>query len=208
MLNTKIFILHHLPAASRKQILLQDLQKTNLCYPVTWVETFLPEDIQHVVKNITFSELSLSLKHKFVFEQVIKNDLQHAIVFEDDVDLNSVYDINSFLQQAINEIQNVSGDLLWIGNIKKWNMYHIPKEKKTNENISYFNEQCLSRCTHAYIISNNGAKTMLNNFHNNLPIDHLFNDVIQKYKLLSGWSEPYLTQLTAEGLLSSLIGNY
>lgn len=208
MSNIRAFILHHLPATSRKQTILHDLQKVNLGYSITWVESFLPEDIQHITKTITINELSLSLKHKFVFEQVVKDKLQHAIVFEDDVDLNSVHDINSFLRQAINETEKVSGDLLWIGNIKKWNMYHIPKESKTNETISYFNDECLSRCTHAYIISNNGAKTMLNNFHNNLPIDHLFNEVIQKYKLLSGWSEPYLTQLTAEGHLSSLIGNY
>lgn len=203
--DTKIFITHHIPAYERKKTLLNDIKLHNIQYPVIWVESFLPEDIQNITKTITISELSLSLKHKFIFEQIIKDKLPYAIVFEDDVNLNSVSNVDNFLQQAIKETQNISGDLLWIGSIEEWRKYNIPEENKANGGITYFNEQCLSRCTHAYIISYNGAKIMLNNFHNNLPIDHLFNEIIQKHKLLSGWSEPFLTQLSVEKQINSLI---
>lgn len=200
-MNINIFILHHTPAKERKRTLLNNIESIKIDYPVDWIEAFLPNEIQNFNKgNISYSELSLLLKHKLVWEQTIQNELNYSIVFEDDVNLLSVENLNNFLRKGVEELHAKAGDLLWIGNIKKWNMYHIPEHEKNINNFAYFNKECFSRCTHAYIISQKAAQIMLDNVHYNLPVDHLYNDIIQKKNLISGWSEPFLTQYTAEGI--------
>ena len=46
---------------------------------------------------------------------------------------------------------------------------------------------------------------MINNYHYNQPIDHLYNEIIRNKIILSGWTEPGLVQKTAEGLWPTLI---
>jgi hypothetical protein len=202
--NCKIFILHHTPAAYRKQKLQDDLDKLNLPYPIEWVESFLPEDIKHIKCNIKLTELSLTLKHQYVFEQIVRQKLPYSIVFEDDVDLLSVDNLYRFIEQSIEEINKAQGDMLWIGDA--WvGKYTIPKECKQANKLSYFSENCWSRCTHAYIISLQGAKTMLENYNYDYAIDHLFNHVKRQKFLNIGWTEPGLTQKTAEGVWQTIM---
>jgi GR25 family glycosyltransferase involved in LPS biosynthesis len=202
-MNNKIFFLHHIYAKSRKDNIQKDLSQLQLQIPTEWVTNFLPNEIEHIQRNISLPELSLFLKHKFVFEKILKENIQYGIIFEDDIDLLSVENSETFLDKAIKEINSNRGDILWIGNIKKWNLYHIPFTAKDTNSISYFAEECLSRCTHAYIINQRAASTMLTEIENNLysePIDHFFNKIIQKHKLKSGWTEPFFTQNSGEGI--------
>jgi hypothetical protein len=201
----KIFILHHTPAVDRKVFLQKDLNFVNLPYQLEWVESFLPSEIDsNVVSNIKRSELSLSLKHKYALEQIVQNNIEYGIVFEDDVNLQSVSNIHQFIEQGITELEAESGDILWIGDV--WvGKYVIPDNKKILNKISYFASDCLTRCTHAYIISQQGAKLALNNYHYKHPVDHLYNEIISKKILVSGWTIPGLLQKSAEGLLSTLI---
>jgi len=200
----KIFILHHTPAVERKNTLLADIGAVNLPYSIEWIEGFLPEEIEGISASIRISELSLSLKHQYVLQQIIQNEIQYGIIFEDDVDLQSVPKIQEFLEQSIDDLQAKTGDILWIGDV--WvGKYSIPIEKKIPTEISFFSNNCFSRCTHAYIISQQGAKLVLDNYHYNQPIDHLYNEIIANKIIISGWTEPGLLQKSAEGNLPSLI---
>lgn len=200
----KIFILHHTPAVERKNTLLADIGAVNLPYSIEWIEGFLPEEIEGISASIRISELSLSLKHQYVLQQIIQNEIQYGIIFEDDVDLQSVPKIQEFLEQSIDDLQAKTGDILWIGDV--WvGKYSIPIEKKIPTEISFFSDNCFSRCTHAYIISQQGAKLVLDNYHYNQPIDHLYNEIIANKIIISGWTEPGLLQKSAEGKLPSLI---
>lgn len=202
--KTKIFILHHTPAAERKNTLSADIDAVSLSYSIEWVEAFLPDEIKCISASIKCSELSLSLKHQYALQQIIQNEIQYGVIFEDDVDLQSVPKIQEFLEQSINELEAKKGDILWIGDV--WTgKYAIPAEKKVAGEISYFSTESYSRCTHAYIISQHGAKLVLDDFHFNRPVDHLYNEIIEKRALVSGWTEPGLIQKTAEGIWSSLI---
>jgi len=200
----KIFILHHTPAVERKNILLEDIKVSNLLYQVEWVERFLPTEISDIQGSISCSELSLSLKHQYALQQIIQNNIQFGIIFEDDIDILNVPELQKFLDQSITELEAEQGDILWIGDV--WiGKYIIPHDRKNKNTISYFSNNCYSRCTHAYIITQRGAKLVLNNYHYNLPIDHLYNEIITNKIILPGWTEPGLIQKSAEGLWSTLI---
>jgi hypothetical protein len=201
----KIFILHHTPAVDRKLELQKDLNFANLPYQMEWVESFLPSEIDsNIFTNIKRSELSLSLKHKYALEQIVQNNIEYGIVFEDDVNLQSVSNTHQFLEQSILETKSSQGDVLWIGDV--WvGKYTIPRANKTQDKISYFSSNCSSRCTHAYIISQQGARLVLDNYHYNQPIDHLYNEIISKKIISSGWTEPGLTQKSAENIWTTLI---
>lgn len=201
----KIFILHHLPAVERKIKLQEDLKIFENRYPIEWVEKFLPSEIgadfNYFIKR---SELSLSLKHQYALQQIVQNNIQYGIIFEDDVDLQSVHNVQKFLEQGITELEDSQGNILWVGDV--WvGKYVIPHDKRVANKISYFSSDCYSRCTHAYIINQQGASLVLNNYHYNQPIDHLYNEIIRNKIILSGWTEPGLVQKTAEGLWPTLI---
>lgn len=203
--QTKIFILHHEPAIERKINLQEDLNLTNILYPIEWVEKFLPSEINEDLSfTIKRSELSLSLKHQYALQQIVQDNIQYGIIFEDDIDLQSVPKLQKFLEQSIAELETEQGDILWIGDV--WvGKYIIPPTQKVKGKISYFSNNCYSRCTHAYIINQRGAKLVLNNYHYNQPIDHLYNEIITNKIILPGWTEPGLIQKSAEGLWSTLI---
>lgn len=205
--DVKIFILHHLPATDRKIKLQEDIKLLGSIYPIEWVEKFLPEDIDTNIswnKEIKIGNLSLLLKHQYVLEQIVAQNLSYGIVFEDDVDLMSVNNLQNFLEQSLSEINENQGDALWIGDV--WvGKYTIPESVKQVNKISYFSDDCWTRCTHAYIISLNGAKIMLEEYNYELAIDHLFNHVKRKKSLKVGWTDPGLIQFSAEGKWPTVI---
>lgn len=202
-MNTKMFFLHHLPAVERKNTLTEVLQELELNYPVEWVEEFLPENIlgkyQH---SITLKELSLSLKHQYAISKQIEHNIQNIIIFEDDIDLKSLPQLSLYLEQCLNDITVNNGDVLWIGGTYG---LQVPPDTRQNDRISYFSEKFLSRCTHGYILNIKAAPTVLSCYNYDLPVDHLFNQIILRNKLISGWTAPFLTQKTVEGKWKSYI---
>lgn len=216
--DTQIFILHHTPAHKRKEILLKDIKALNIQFPIEWVEGFLPDELtldpQTTLKEanikgptciVTKKTLSVVLKHKFAVEQQIKNNIQNAIIFEDDVDLFSVPNLNLFLQKSIEELNNEKKDMLWIGGTKN---YEVPQELIQKEKIAYFSENYASRLGHAYILSLRAAFIVYENLDilsQHLHIDHLYNEIIIFKRLItSGWTAPYITQKTDTGNWNSL----
>lgn len=199
-----IFLLHHLPSEDRKKQILKDLECSNIIYDIIWVEDFLPENIvgkyQHL---ITVNELSLSLKHKWAIEYQIQNNIDFSIIFEDDIDLKSIKNIDVFIKKCIEEMIISKYSILWIGGT---NELRVPNEYLVDNKITYHNKNFLSRCTHGYILNKSDAIKILKKYHFNLPVDHLFNEIIKNDdSIKSAWSEPFLRQKTVEGLLKSTI---
>jgi len=202
-MNTKIFLLHHLPAVERKINLIKDLNELSIKYPIEWVESFLPEDIYNKYQHsITLNELSLSLKHQYAISQQVKHNIENIIVLEDDISLKSVMEFNLFIDQCLKDIEYNNGDLLWIGGTRD---LQVPSNMLQDNCISYFSENFLSRCTHGYILNLKSAEKLLEKYNYNFPVDHLFNQIIIQNKLVSGWTNPFLTQKTVEGECRSYI---
>lgn len=203
-MKTPIYILHHSPAKERKSELLNTINFLNLDYPIEWVENFLPEEVLNLGKsfNISIPEMSLSLKHQFVLLEQVKENLDKVIILEDDADLLSVENLQKFLESSLLEFSENNGDILWIGGTHDMN---VPHEIKKLDKIVYFSRNFKSRCAHAYIISLKAARIVLENYHYNLPADHLFNEIIDTHQLNSGWTSTYITQKSLEKKMKSLL---
>jgi GR25 family glycosyltransferase involved in LPS biosynthesis len=136
--------------------------------------------------KLSLPNISLAMKHYSVFLDVIKNDYKNVVVFEDDIVLVDDFDIK--LKKYINQLPE-NYDLLWIGVCCN---LHIPQ---TNPDINVYNNNIQgSRCTHAYVISNEACKKMIDFFSNIYqPIDWFFNAAIYNLSMNNYWAEPALS---------------
>lgn len=197
MLNNidKIYVCHYTKLTDRKIILQETLNKLGL--DVEWVEVYDKEVMDlsnyplykqvfninnNCIRKLKDSEISLILKHNYIWEDMIKNNYQNVLVLEDDVMFvdNFINLFNCYTKEL-----PMDYDLLWVGSCcgihaKMIEDKHIYKSKG-------------SRCTHAYMINQKCAIKMIMEHKNiNLPVDFMFNQVIEKYNLDNYWLEPSL----------------
>jgi GR25 family glycosyltransferase involved in LPS biosynthesis len=130
---------------------------------------------------LKMTEISLALKHKYVLEEVVKNNYQNVMVFEDDVlfgdNFSKVLDL--YLKQLPFDY-----DFFWIGSCCNLHVENTRPDIFVYENNG-------SRCTHAYIISNQACKKILDYFNQICePIDYFFNKAINNLRLKNYWAEP------------------
>lgn len=195
----KIFICHYTKLVERKPILQKQLDRYKLS--VEWIEVLDKEEINineltkilpninkplniqgHIGRNLRMSEISLILKHNYIWEKMVNEDIENVLVLEDDALLkdNFVNLFNSYIDELPNDY-----DLLWVGSCCG---LHAPI---INNKHIYIKDG--SRCTHAYMISKKCAEKMIE-YHkiNNYPCDFMFNEAIKKYNFKNYWLEPDL----------------
>lgn len=203
MLNKvdKIYVCHYTKLKERIPVLKKELNKHSIS--VEWVIKHDAENIDldllineipnvksplglggvHQNRTLRLSELSLILKHKESFLDIIKNNYKSALVLEDDVIFS-----DDFVNKFNNQIKNLEDDydLVWVGTCCGL------KFKKTVENNFLYKKEG-SRCTHGYLISNKCAKKMIDFLkYNNYPMDFAFNKAIKELNLSNYWMEPAL----------------
>lgn len=135
-------------------------------------------------RKMSKPEISLCLKHIFVFKDVIENNYDNVVVFEDDIILDDNF--SEKLSDYTNQLPKTY-DILWIGSCCNLHANLVP-------DINVYKKDS-SRCTHAYLISRKGCESMINNLQLlNFPIDWFFNFVIKKENLENYWAEPDLAK--------------
>lgn len=195
------FILHHRPLAYRKEALLLDLSETKFPFKTTWVEGFKPETV-YSNQVINPGETSLSFKHYHVLNRQIEDNLDYVLYMEDDIDLRSIANVAEFLTQCLREMRDTGGELCWVGGTRELEI----REPKIEGKCVYYHESYTTRCTHAFIVSLDAAKKIVDNYHFHNQVDIMLNGLIQTLPIKSGWTSPFLYQKshTYEGWRSSL----
>lgn len=202
-LVNNIYICHYTKLPTRKPILDNQLNGLGLSEMSKWVEVYdqddidfeqLPKQLPNINKPLKIdgrhnnrllkkSEISLILKHNYIWNEMIDKNIDNVIVLEDDALLDSdfVNKLNNYTKDLPKDY-----DLLWIGSC-----CNLHSKKIENDKHIYMENG--SRCTHGYMISLGCAKLMVE-FHkiNNLPCDFMFNEAIKKYNLKNYWLEPDL----------------
>jgi GR25 family glycosyltransferase involved in LPS biosynthesis len=197
----KIYVCHYTKLKERVPTLEKQLEKYGL--DVYWVTDYDAEDIDislvrkymtnvdkplglggiHENRTLRLSELSLILKHNYVFEDMIKNNYESVLVLEDDVLF-----VEDFINKFNNQIKDaeLDYDLIWVGTCCNLKYPNTVSDK-------FIYKHNGSRCTHGYIISKNCAKKMMEFLkQNNYPADFAFNSAIEKMNLNNYWMEPSL----------------
>ncbi|MFJ5409258.1 glycosyltransferase family 25 protein [Pectobacterium punjabense] len=100
-------------------------------------------------------EIGCALSHQKVYKKIIDDDIEYALILEDDVDLSQ--DINSFLKDFMSVKNKNKGDifLLYPSGLSFYN------RKIEVSNNYFFYEAYNSSCAHGYIISNKAAKKLM-----------------------------------------------
>lgn len=191
----KIFICHWKKLQKRKEFLLEILQNhqiNNYEFVIDYdVDNWNIDEIQKEFprifgfnpsgRKLKYSEISLSLKHIKIIKEVAQSS-DYALVLEDDVIL-----CDNFKEEFLKSFNQLpeNWDLAWVGTCCNLHAQPLPGKR--------ISKTYGSRCTHAYIISSQCAKKILDELkYCNNGADFYYNYLIQKYQLNNYWFEPAL----------------
>lgn len=216
----KIFILHYSKLNHRKQHIIKQFQ-THGITDYQFIEKFdketiteeeCPEFSREYLRKRR-AELSLHLKHLYLYRLMVSENYEQVLVLEDDVIL-----INGFVEKLAMYMTQLPSDydMLFIGD--GCNL-HIPRNRLLPHQYVY--EKCLhetawggngaTRCTDSYVIHQRCAKKLCNYVANlskliDLPADWWLNDAARDLSLKVYWAEPTIvTQGSQNGLFQRTI---
>jgi GR25 family glycosyltransferase involved in LPS biosynthesis len=205
----KIVVLHYSKLTERKRHIIEQFKKHGIT-EYEFIERFdkdtitddeCPEFSRDYINNRR-AELSLHLKHIYVYRLMVREQYDEVLVFEDDVILSNgfIETLALYMTQLPNDY-----DMLFIGD--GCNL-HIPQSMQTPNQYIY--EKCLyetawggngaAKCTDSYIISNMCAKKICDHIDTlitavdtkkiNLAADWWLNQVARELMLKVYWAEP------------------
>ena len=218
----KVYIAHYTPLESRKESLIskldsfgvqaawiedeptrQDIDNLHTNTPILWNHKLQNLDyggpIPH--KQLTRSELSIAFKHLKIYEDIVKNGIQTALVLEDDVVFEEDF-VNKFNFNLMSTPND--WDLIFIGsgcNLR------IPPNNVISGKIAYKKEHPASKCADSYLINLSASDRILNTIIPfTLPIDFEINHHMRIHDMsVYWWEPPVITQGSQCGLYTSEI---
>jgi glycosyl transferase family 25 len=216
----KIFVLHYTKLTQRKQHIIEQFNKQGIT-DYEFIEKFdkdaitddeCPEFSREYVTNRR-SELSLHLKHLYLYRLMISENYEEVLVFEDDVVLTDrfIKRLSIYMTQLPKDY-----DMLFIGD--GCNL-HIPSSQLIPNRYIY--EKCLhetawggngaAKCTDSYIIHQRCAKKLCDYVATlrkkiDLPVDWWLNEAARDLVLKVYWAEPTIvTQGSQNGMFQRTI---
>jgi GR25 family glycosyltransferase involved in LPS biosynthesis len=213
----KIFVLHYSKLTKRKQYIIHQFKLHGIT-DYEFIEKFDKDTItddecpefsrEYVTTRRT--ELSLHLKHLYVYRTMVRENYEQALVFEDDVILSNGFmeKLGVYMKQLPTEY-----DMLFIGD--GCNL-HIPRNQLKPGQYIY--EKCLhetswggngaAKCTDSYIIHQRCAKKICDYIAAtsstkkiDKPADWWLNDTARDLVLRVYWGEPTIvTQGSQNGV--------
>jgi glycosyl transferase family 25 len=192
----KIYVCHYTKLTERVDPLKEQLSKYSL--DTDWILSNDKEDLnidllqQEFInidkhfqlgghyRKLRLSELSLLLKHYDIWLDMKNNNIQNALILEDDALLsdNFVTLFNEYTKDI-----NRDYDIVWVGSCCDLHANGTSNLIRTNS----------SRCTHGYMLNLKVVDTLLENVkYNNYPVDFYFNYIINKFNVNNYWMEPDL----------------
>jgi len=212
-MDCPIFVVHYSPLTERKKHITNELNKYNFNF--TFEENYNKEDLTSDdlnkftnIKNLKMAEISLACKHLNLYKKIVENNINYAIIFEDDVTLNDNFknDLLFYYNQLPDD-----WDVFFFGS--GWNL-HVPDNivKNSDKNVFLKNNHghginseqyklgwsvCAgsTRCSDSYIITKKAAKKILNYCSSRKiyrPFDLFLNICFRETQMKVYWGEPTL----------------
>jgi GR25 family glycosyltransferase involved in LPS biosynthesis len=195
MTEIKIFVLHYTKLADRKASILRQFQEqgiTNFEFVELYdKDSLTPVQLQKFEPNLKLSEISLFLKHIYVYHQIASR-YEEALILEDDAILppNFLLTLNAYRQQLPPDY-----NLLFIGDGCN---FHVPKElQKEGQSIYERGVDPMSwgasKCTDSYMINKACARRFTSHFavvEKSTPyqIDHWINETARLLRPKVFWA--------------------
>ena len=195
----KIFVLHYSKLTERKANIIQQFELHNIT-DYEFIEQFdkdelMEPEIANFTEKCSSTVISLFLKHIHVYKQIVEQQYENALIFEDDVILHPQF--THWLYIYMSHLPKTY-DLLYIGDGCR---LHIPPALQTPGKYIYakglkptlWGGLGSSRCTDSYLASNSCAKKMLKYWETtpvSASIDFWLNEVAIAKNLNVYWAEP------------------
>jgi GR25 family glycosyltransferase involved in LPS biosynthesis len=123
--------------------------------------------VQYIIKNGRYSHNNIGTKgaigcylsHVTLWKMLIDSNEDMFLIFEDDVDINSITNYKLELNKFLNSVSKEDWDFIFLG-------YFTIKDSDNNEKENKLNYKKIDNITlglHAYIINRKGAEKLLNN---------------------------------------------
>ncbi len=187
MIEDKIYIIHYDKLVERKEHIENQIKDFS---NVEWILNKNPEDLSDCELSLFRSNLSkgsksLTMKHIEAFKRIVKNDIDYALIFEDDIILDPDFDV--YFELIKEQFLISDFEICFIGNGCG---LQIDKKEIGNEYIydSYYQ----SRCTDSYIIKKSLCKKFLDIYieydEYYMNIDHIMNKWFKDYDIKTCWS--------------------
>lgn len=196
-----VYVLHYPPLVDRKRAADAELERVGLAAATYFMTSLNKEDLTSDIRDCLVNSQkqsggvdSLSIKHLWAYYHTLKNKYKHVLVMEDDMHFETANVIES-LQELV---RSVPADYTTV-HISGCLGFHALDPPKFGSHLHGPGQA--SRCTSGYVISEKGAKQMLEKVLLDLggitlPADHQQNGVIDNGGY---WYEPYLATQTDLG---------
>lgn len=212
MQDIKTYVIHVKGAVEREKYIKKELAKHNITFEFILdgnMEDITNEQLERYfdgeLKHKT-PQTSCALKHILVYEKMIKEDIQKALVFEDDIELSSIF--NKIFNTSLLEIQSQHSNKYMIS-YENSTLQYVKRTERISGQVLYKKDQ--GRCTGAYLLDIEAAKEMikyLSQYKCDKPIDWIHYELIKNKAINVYWSHPSIAeQRSHNGKMRSLIGH-
>lgn len=206
-----IYVVHGIKGYEHREHLLQTLlrEKNGLDYKLITefendsinqelVDKYFSDDAK---TNLTKGQLMCTLVHILIYEKIVENRDQVAIIFENDVLF--IHEFQSGIKRVINEARQLPKG--WIISLENSTL-KFPSVWETRKN-KYVYAAPTGRCAGAYMVDYDAAKNILNELETNKcneVIDLWHNILLKKNTFKMYWAHPPLTeQASSNGFIDS-----
>jgi GR25 family glycosyltransferase involved in LPS biosynthesis len=134
------------------------------------------------------SQRSVVMKHHSAVYDAVRRNYSAALILEDDAFLRANF--RQRLREVMAEVPP-GFDIVWVGGCMK--MHAWRRKFMTKQITKHVYEKAEARCAHAYIVSQAGARKLLQSFPLTLPIDFQMTSAMREHHMRSYWVEPFLS---------------
>jgi GR25 family glycosyltransferase involved in LPS biosynthesis len=187
----KIFVAHYSKLRERKEHIIEQFKKHNITN-YEFIEKFdkellTKEETKYFQPNMKLSEISLFLKHIYIYREILER-YEEALIVEDDIILCDDF-IALFTHYR--SLFPVNYDIVYLGN--GCNL-HVPLQHIQPSKHIYEMTNKYSKCTDSYMIQKKACVQLLDYFKSGikLPIDWWLTEASTQQDLSIFWVEPTL----------------
>lgn len=210
MQELKTYVIHVKGAVEREKYIKRELAKHNITFEFILdgnMEEITHEQLEKyfdgVMKNRT-PQTSCALKHILAYENMIEENVQKALIFEDDIEL-----FNSFTKIFNTSLLEIHNHQLkkYIISYENSTLQYVKRSERVSGQVLYKKDH--SRCAGAYLIDIEAAKEIIQYLSQqkcDKPIDWIQHELIKNKKINVYWSHPVIAeQRSHNGKMPSLI---
>jgi len=186
----KIFLAHYSKLVERKNHIIEMFKRQGIT-EYEFIENFdkesLTEEELSIFSNLNLSEISLFLKHIYIYKKIIEK-YDEALIVEDDIVLceNFIFKLQQYKTQIPKHY-----DIVYLGN--GCNLHVCSQAIHPSQHIYEIKEK-YSKCTDSYLIQKKACLQLIDYFEKGikLPIDWWLTEASKSKDLSIFWVEPTL----------------